>query len=112
MTDERIKEFVELCKHPAIAGKMGWSRSGDVFGGDNAEVWLPLSVNDWHPERGLIGMLTGSGINSMDLEWQPGLIDGWRVSINWYTDIHQFTGATPGIALAKAIIWQHERKEP
>jgi hypothetical protein len=131
MNADQMREFVELCKHPAIAGRRGewvgtdhawWEDTGrpetcyadaptDQAISGQLAVWLPPVYDYQHPERGLIGMLTKSGIFSMDLEWQPGLIEGWRVSINWYKDIHQFTGATPAIALAKAIIWQHERRK-
>ena len=89
-------------------------------------VWLPLPIDSVNPERGIVGMLQScEGIFSYILEWQPGLIDGWRVSIkrkflirlrknislskpisHWNLNIKQYEGNTPCLALLKALATQ------
>jgi hypothetical protein len=69
-------------------------------------IRLPLTIDRDNPERGLLGMVVRcEGIFSCDLEWQPGLIegDGWRLSLNWYKKIKQYTGDTPLLALLRAL---------
>lgn len=153
MNADQMKEFVKLCKHPAIAGKQGrstcnedseeWER--DWFEGDHfwyqgeirtiisnngvslsfspphirrymaipdcvhlttkrsQVVWLPPVFDYQHPERGLWGMVDWKSVNLYThITGLVGIVDKKTKYDIW-------AGSLP-IALAKAIIWQAERR--
>ncbi len=157
MNADQMKEFVKLCKHPAIAGKQGrstcnedseeWER--DWFEGDHfwyqgeirtiisnngvslsfspphirrymaipdcvhlttkrsQVVWLPPVFDYQHPERGLWGMVDKT--SRVDILWQSNNTVKVEIFNLWNQFCYSITGPLP-IALAKAIIWQAERR--
>jgi len=137
MNADQMREFVELCKHPAIAGKReGWmvgdllyNKSTDtilIYGNagnareqsifikmqdlKNCNTWLPPVCDYQHPERGLWGMvdwLNWELETLFSVEIAPVVIDTRQVS-----NIPLPEAMPLPIALAKAIIWQHERTNP
>jgi len=120
-----LPEFVELCKHPAIAGKKGALLCGDevyhhrygisifcefcdegqreVY---ESHIWLPKTEDREHPERGLWGMVDKT--SRVDILWQSNNTVKVEIFNLWNQFCYSITGPLP-IALAKAIIWQHER---
>lgn len=138
MNADQMKEFVELCKHPAIAGKMGMAIQGDdilcsdgiirtcktidAFGtiatnadGIDQRIYgeisiIPKTFDYQYPERGLWGMVDWARWNVESVfsaTITPVIIDA--------RDEKKAPFPTPlslPIALAKAIIWQHERRRP
>ena len=123
MNADQMKEFVELCKHPAIAGRRGewvgtdhawWEDTGrpetcyadaptDQAISGQLAVWLPPVYDYQHPERSLCGMVDWT-------KWHSGADLRGHYAMTW-----EGKGAVAicdplPIALAKAIIWQHERR--
>lgn len=119
MNADQMKELVKLCRHEAIAGKRGEIQFGDFawypeikrigtlspYIEHNQFVWLPPVYDYQHPERGLWGMV----------EWDNATIintvSNGIVCVSTYGPVTQHFGPLP-IALAKAVIWQSERKQP
>ena len=111
------QEFVELCRHPAIADRavssplsLCWCEHcqkvepfhDSECNTENAVV-LPPVFDIQHPERSFDGMLESYEL----VKWKRG----YYVIASIGTRLVRFDGATPGIALAKAVIWQAERRE-
>lgn len=138
MNADQMKEFVELCKHPAIAGKRGewvmgdlvshrdeiapvssinddgvWVRSKyavtNVFLDNDVAVWLPPVFDYQHPERGLWGMVDWQYVHTANYMTDDG--DFWLYDKRGAGSNGEFSGPLP-LVLVKTIIWQHERKEP
>ena len=135
MNADQMKEFVELCKHPAIAGKMGMAIQGDdilcsdgiirtyktidVFGTiatnsyevdqriSGKIVVIPPIYDYQRPERGLWGMVDKT--SRVDILWQSNNTVKVEIFNPWNQFCYSITGPLP-LALAKAIIWQHERR--
>jgi hypothetical protein len=120
-TPDELKYFIAL--KDMIAGKMGpwkwhdgWydpmdNATGVVIPGHirnfrdpEAEmhnfVRLPLPIDPENPERGLVGMINGT--------WLIQKLDesGYEVTVLFKKGIEIFVGATPTLALLKALAWQ------
>ena len=129
MNADQMKEFVELCKHQAIAGKRGewvgtdhawWEDTGkpetcyadaptDQAISGQLAVWLPPVYNYQNPERGLWGMVDWQYVHTADYMTNDG--DFWLYDKRGTGEDGEFSGPLP-LVLAKAIIWQHERTKP
>jgi hypothetical protein len=136
MTTEQLREFVELCKHPAIAGKRGeWVGTDHAWWEDTGKpetcyadaptdqailgqlaVWLPPVYDYQHPERGLWGMVNAVEKYLCEPDFEKRGLFTFKSKRFRFTirerdgeEVKNFYGSSAPIALAKAIIWQHER---
>jgi len=128
MNADQMKELVELCKHQAIAGRRGYWRATDLVVWDETHdmiepllhgaptplgekycTWIPHAFDCQRPERSLWGMIGGDYLEKKIIREEREIVRVILVHKRMVSDTIFRESVLP-IALAKAIIWQHERR--